>query len=115
MKVFEWLAQANREVGPARSVSEEERIWIDSGAKKVELLEPEGICNRQIVANSTRAPYPEESSTLSLPSFIANPPPKVIRLDEFEGTGGASRFELAKVNSVTTALQQSQVLAHMAV
>ena len=58
---------------------------VDADGKQIELIEEGGIGNGEVVTDTACMTGPEDSAVPSFAGVIANPPPEVFRVNQFEG------------------------------
>jgi hypothetical protein len=113
VKAFEGLAEAHGEKRLAGSTASEQGVWIDAGTEQVELVEPYGVCDGEVVADAASVPCSKKCAILPLTRLITNPPPEVVWLDECDGTLDGGALCSAVVDTVAAILQHEWVFGHM--
>ena len=86
------------------------RIYADG--QQIKVIEQGGIGDGQIVADAANMTGPEDSAVPSFPGIVANPPPEVFRVNQFEGLIHRGCGDFAAINSVGASSQNRWSLVH---
>src|ERR1700722_11917621 len=104
MELFKWFAETHGEQGLGKFFFEEERMRVNTSRQRAQPAEPRWIGNCQIVAGPAHMTGSKESPILAFTFFIANPPPQIVRMDEFERLFNRRPVDFAAIDPIPVSL-----------